>query len=252
MKVLITDQHRMSLFYSARLWFTIIYTEPNWHWHSYFSALHWNKVVWSASYNWCWWDFNHGKYKKIISWYSGDLNQIVTISLKSKNMIFCPGIKIGCCNMSHLWPFLINRSNFVLSVKIGAGNKDNTLWNVYSVQVRMSLNNVNLLIVLGRFLIFFVGLSVYALFCDSLFMLRMNACTPSILARLLPLKKTALKFDKSDTNRKTNENQVCFIWEIFTTLTDSMCAYGRGSFINLKTSKLQLLWALENKKSCKI
>jgi len=28
MKVLITDQHRMSLFYSARLWFTIIYTEP--------------------------------------------------------------------------------------------------------------------------------------------------------------------------------------------------------------------------------
>jgi len=41
--------------------------------------------------------------------------------------------------------------------------------------------NVNLLIVLGRFLIFFAGLPVYALFCDSLFMLRMNACTPSIL-----------------------------------------------------------------------
>jgi len=52
--------------------------------------------------------------------------------------------------------------------------------------------NVNLVIVLGRFPIFFVGLSVYALFCDSLFMLRMNACTPSILALLLPLKTTAL------------------------------------------------------------
>jgi len=56
--------------------------------------------------------------------------------------------------------------------------------------------NVNLLIVPGRFPIFFEGFSVYALFCDSLFMLRMNACTPSILARLLPVKMTALQFDK--------------------------------------------------------
>jgi len=55
-----------------------------------------------------------------------------------------------------------------------------------------NISNVNLLIVLGRFLIFFVGLSVYAQFCDSLFMLRMNACTPSILACLLPVKTTAL------------------------------------------------------------
>jgi len=52
--------------------------------------------------------------------------------------------------------------------------------------------NVNLLIVLGRFLIFFVGLSVYALFCDSLFVLSINACTPSILVRLLPVKTSVL------------------------------------------------------------
>jgi len=70
--------------------------------------------------------------------------------------------------------------------------KASLLESIFKTIVSFDSFNVNLLIILGRFPIFFVGLSVCALFCDSLFMLRMNARTPSILVRLLPLKTTAL------------------------------------------------------------